>query len=49
MVARDCTTPPTADREKLKIGMDMDLVFVPLYTDEERNQVITFAFAPVES
>lgn len=39
----------TADREQLKIGMDMDLVFVPLYTDDDGNEVITFAFAPVES
>jgi hypothetical protein len=27
----------------------MDLVFVPLYTDDDGNEVITFAFAPVES
>ncbi len=39
----------TADREQLKIGMDMELVFVPLYTDDDGNEVITFAFAPVES
>ena len=38
-----------ADREQLKIGMDMQLVFVPLYTDDDGNEVITFAFAPVES
>ena len=39
----------TADKEKLKIGMEMDLVFIPLYTDDDGNEVITFAFSPVES
>lgn len=38
-----------ADPEKLTIGMEMELTFLPLYTDEDGNEVITFAFAPVES
>ena len=37
-----------ADKEKLSIGMEMELTFVPLYVDEDGNEVITFAFAPVE-
>ena len=37
-----------AEKEKLSIGMEMELTFVPLYVDEDGNEVITFAFAPVE-
>ena len=37
-----------ADPEKLKIGMEMELVIVPLTTDDQGNEVVTFAFAPVE-
>ena len=36
-----------ADPTKLKIGMDMELVIVPLSTDEDGNELVTFAFAPV--
>ena len=36
-----------AEKEKLNIGMEMELTFVPLYVDEDGNEVITFAFAPV--
>jgi uncharacterized protein len=32
---------------KLKIGMEMEMVLVPLNTDEAGNEVVTFAFAPV--
>jgi len=32
--------------EELKIGMDMELVIVPLYTNDEGEEVMTFAFAP---
>jgi uncharacterized OB-fold protein len=35
-----------ADPEKLKIGMEMELVVVPLATDAEGNEIVTFAFAP---
>jgi len=36
-----------ADPEKLKIGMEMKLVIVPLSTDENGDELMTFAFAPV--
>jgi len=35
------------DPEKLEIGMEMELRIVPLCTDAEGNEVMTFAFAPV--
>ena len=35
------------DPEKLAHGMDVELVLVPLRTDEDGNEVVTFAFAPV--
>jgi uncharacterized OB-fold protein len=37
-----------SDPEKLHIGMEMELVIVPLATDADGNEVMTFAFAPVE-
>jgi len=36
------------DPDKLKIGMEMELVIVPFREDEEGNEVVTFAFKPVE-
>jgi uncharacterized OB-fold protein len=33
--------------EALQIGMDMELVIVPFRTDDDGNDVVTFAFAPV--
>lgn len=36
-----------ADPERLKIGMEMELVIVPLTTDDNGDEVVTFAFAPV--
>jgi uncharacterized OB-fold protein len=36
-----------ADPAKLKIGMAMELVIVPLTTDADGNEVVTFAFKPV--
>ena len=36
-----------ADPEKLRIGMEMEMVIIPLCTDEAGNEVVTFAFAPV--
>ena len=38
-----------ADPEQLKIGMEMELVLDPLSLDEDGNQVVTYAFAPVEN
>ena len=36
----------TANKDELQIGMEMELTFLPLYTDEDGNEVVTFAFAP---
>ena len=36
-----------ADPDKLVIGMEMELVLDHLGTDEEGNDVVTYAFAPV--
>ena len=36
-----------ADPEKLKIGMEMEMVIIPLATDDNGNEIVTFAFAPV--
>jgi uncharacterized OB-fold protein len=36
------------DPEALDIGMEMELVVVPFRTDDEGNEVVTFAFAPVK-
>ena len=38
-----------ADPEALSIGMEMELVVVPFRTDEDGNEVMTFAFRPVAS
>ena len=35
------------DPERLAHGMDVELVIVPLRTDDDGNEVVTFAFAPV--
>lgn len=35
-----------SDPAKLRIGMEMELVIVPLCTDDEGNEVMTFAFRP---
>ena len=34
--------------EGLRIGMDMELVLVPFRTDGDGNEVVTFAFRPVD-
>jgi uncharacterized OB-fold protein len=36
-----------SDPDELEIGMPMELVLDPLCLDEEGNQVVTYAFAPV--
>ncbi|MEM7094563.1 MAG: OB-fold domain-containing protein [Actinomycetota bacterium] len=36
------------DPAKLSIGMEMELVLVPLYVNDDGDEVITFAFAPVQ-
>jgi uncharacterized OB-fold protein len=35
------------DPAKLKFGMDVELTMVPFNSDDEGNDVVTFAFAPV--
>jgi uncharacterized OB-fold protein len=37
-----------ADPDQLRIGMPMQLVLIPWSTDDEGNQIVTYAFAPVE-
>ena len=36
-----------ADPERLAIGQEVELVLDPLYVDDDGDQVVTFAFAPV--
>lgn len=36
-----------ADPARLTIGMEMELVIVPLTTDDSGDEIVTFAFAPV--
>ncbi|MET0726769.1 MAG: OB-fold domain-containing protein [Acidimicrobiales bacterium] len=35
-----------SDPAKLRFGMDVELVIVPFYVDEDGTEVMTFAFAP---
>ncbi|MBM3670948.1 MAG: DNA-binding protein [Actinobacteria bacterium] len=37
-----------ADPERLHVGMEMELVLVPLSTDDDGNEIVTFGFQPVE-
>ena len=37
-----------SDPAKLKIGMEMEMVLIPFREDEKGNEVVTFAFKPVE-
>lgn len=36
-----------SDPERLTIGMEMELVIIPLATDDDGNEVMTFAFQPL--
>ncbi len=36
-----------SDPEKLHTGMEVELTFVPFYTDDDGEEVLTFAFQPV--
>lgn len=38
-----------SDPAKLQIGMEMEMVVVPLTTDGDGNEVMTFAFRPIET
>lgn len=35
------------DPEKLQFGMDVELTMIPFTTDDEGNEVVTFAFRPL--
>ena len=35
------------DPAKLRFGMEVELVIVPFFVDEDGNEIMTFAFAPV--
>ena len=37
-----------SDPEVLALGMEMELVVVPFRTDDDGNEVVTFAFRPVK-
>lgn len=36
-----------AEPAELRVGMDVELAFVPFYVDDDGNEVVTVAFAPV--
>jgi uncharacterized OB-fold protein len=36
-----------SDRERLDFGMEVELRIVPFYVDDDGNEIMTFAFAPV--
>ena len=36
-----------SDPAKLRFGMDVELAIVPFYVDDDGNEIMTFAFAPV--
>jgi uncharacterized protein len=36
-----------SDPAKLAFGMDVELVFVPFYTDEDGNEIVIWAFQPI--
>ena len=35
------------DPAKLRFGMDVELTMIPFTTDEDGNEIVTFAFQPV--
>jgi uncharacterized OB-fold protein len=37
------------DAEKLAFGMEVELRIVPFYTDDDGDEILTFAFAPVDN
>ncbi len=38
-----------SDPAKLQFGMEVELTMVPFYTDDDGNEIVTFAFQPVEA
>ena len=41
-------SPLHCDLEKIRIGMELELNVYPLYTDENKNEVMAFQFRPVQ-
>lgn len=37
-----------SDPDALRIGMEMELTIIPFATDDEGNEIVTFAFRPLE-
>ena len=37
------------DPEQIEIGMEMEMTLVPLFTNEDGDEVVTFAFAPADA
>jgi uncharacterized OB-fold protein len=37
-----------ADPDRLQQGMEMELVVVPFRTDDKGDEIVTFAFRPVD-
>lgn len=35
-----------SDPDEIEIGMEMEMTLVPLYTNDDGDEVVTFAFAP---
>jgi uncharacterized protein len=48
-VVRVETRLTESDPAKLDFGMEVELRMVPLYIDDDGNEIITFAFAPIEN
>ena len=46
-VVRDEARLTENDPAKLKPGMELELTFVPFYTDAEGTDIVTWAFAPI--
>jgi uncharacterized OB-fold protein len=36
-----------SDPAKLRFGMEVELVIIPFYVDDEGDEIMTFAFAPI--
>jgi uncharacterized OB-fold protein len=38
-----------SEPERLDFGMEVELRIVPFYTDDDGDEIVTFAFAPVDN
>jgi len=41
-------SPLRCNLERIKVGMELELEVYPLYTDENKNEVMAFQFRPVQ-